>query len=210
MTTAHATRRACGTRQDRMICAWPQAPMAGIRRPELALGSAEVGPSLLLCVISPRLERRALPPNCAASRRQPSSFAVLRNRVFCTPALVSWQAEQALRSRGLSLRHQAARCAAARRDGHAASPGRPAAPAGCARTGASLGQGTRAPAKPVAQGGGDAGRAASRRTLMARLRRDGEQKRTPPPLCRWRPVSSTGFARAARCRPETRKSVPPG
>ncbi len=78
---------------------------------------------------------------CAASRRQPSFFAVLRNWVFRTPALVSWPSEQALRSLRASSAIRLPRCAATRRGGHATSPGRPAAPADFVRTEASLGAG---------------------------------------------------------------------
>ena len=97
------------------------------------------------------------PPICAASRRQPSSFAVLRNWVFCTPALVSWQAELALRSlRAFSALSGGLAVRPSRHGAHAASPCLPAAPADCARTGASTGAGTRTRTKSVAQGGGDA------------------------------------------------------
>ncbi len=49
---------------------------------------------------------------CAASRRQPSFFAVLRNWVFRTPALVSWPSKQALRSLRASSAIRPPRCAA--------------------------------------------------------------------------------------------------
>jgi len=70
----------------------PGAAAAGRPSPAISIPSAMLRGTLGNQAL---LKRGTHCRRSATSRRQPSSFAVLRNWVFCTPALVSWPAEQA-------------------------------------------------------------------------------------------------------------------